>query len=275
MALARLVCYRLTPKRNRLRPQSPIAPRAIRLIRTFMYDLTRVPSSSRSSAPPRCAIRAASTAALLALSTCLTGCQLWPFGDKERTSIITPAHRVAAIREIGPRARDADQADQSRICEQLAQQIRTEPDPIVRKAIQETIAEFQTPLASAVILAGLNDDDRDVRVACCRLLGQRTDPNAIAPLSKLVAEDADIDVRLAAVDALGAMKNPATVSGLAAALKDRDPAMQYAGVQAMQKVSDEKLGNDVEAWRQYAARVTGSESSTAVAAKPDGSSAVK
>jgi HEAT repeat protein len=199
---------------------------------------------------------------------------MWPFGDNERTSIITPAHRAAAIREMGPRRRDADEAEQTRLCEQLALQIRTEPDPIVRKAIQETISEFQTPLATAVILAGLNDDDRDVRVACCRLLGERNELAAIAPLSKLVAEDADIDVRLAAVDALGAMNNPSTAPGLAAALKDRDPAMQYAGVQAMQKISDEKLGNDVEAWRQVADRMLGSPSA-AVAAQPSGSTAVK
>ena len=106
----------------------------------------------------------------------LAGCQLWPFRDNERTSIITPAMRAASIREIGARADDATEAEQLAMCEELAQQIRTEPDPIVRRAIQETIAEFETPLASAVLLAGLNDDDRDVRTACCRLLGQRKDP---------------------------------------------------------------------------------------------------
>ncbi|HMO85056.1 MAG TPA: hypothetical protein PKC18_09080, partial [Lacipirellulaceae bacterium] len=36
------------------------------------------------------------------------------------------------------------------------------------------------------------------------------------------------------------------------AIKDRDPAMQFAGVKAMQSASGEKLGNDVAAWRQYA-----------------------
>jgi HEAT repeat protein len=214
------------------------------------------------------------TALVIAMAVSLAGCRMWPFRDNERTSIITPAHRAAAIREMGPRSRDADESEQARVCEQLALQIRTEPDPIVRKAIQETIGEFNTPLANAVLLAGLNDDDRDVRVACCRRLGERNDPGAIAPLSKLVAEDADIDVRLAAVDALGVMKNPSTVPGLAAALKDRDPAIQYAGVQAMQKISDEKLGNDVEAWRQVADRMIGSPGA-AIAAQPSGATAVK
>jgi HEAT repeat protein len=177
--------------------------------------------------------------------------------------------RMASIREFGPRGREADAAEQDRICEQLAQQIRSEPDPIVRRAIQETIGEFNTPLASAVILAGLNDDDRDVRVTCCRLLAKRNDPAAVGPLSQIVATDADLDVRLAAVDALGEMKTPAAIQGLAAALKDRDPALQFAGVQSMKKASGEDLGNDVEAWRQYAARSTGAaQPNSAIAAQP-------
>ena len=196
---------------------------------------------------------------------------MWP-GGRDKTSVITPAMRMASIREFGPRGRDGDSAEQARICEQLAQQIRTEPDPIVRKTIQETLGDFDTPLAGAVILAGLNDDDREVRCTCCRLLGQRGDQNALAALGQLVQNDSDLDVRLAAVDALAAMKTPAAISSLAAALKDRDPAMQYAGVEAMKKVTGEELGNDVEAWRQYAANATGgATSATAVAAQPSDS----
>jgi HEAT repeat protein len=216
----------------------------------------------------------AQLAAFMALT--VSGCALWPWDAKERTSVITPGMRMASIREFGPRGRDADDAEQARICEQLAQQIRTEPDPIVRKTIQETIGEFKTPLANAVILAGLNDDDRDVRVTCCRLLGERNDPATIEPLGRLVAQDADLDVRLAAVDALGKMKSTATMPGLAAALKDRDPALQFAGVQAMKEATGkDDLGNDVEAWRQYAATISGGEPPAASIATQPGTTAVK
>jgi hypothetical protein len=223
------------------------------------------PAPSSFIAKPRAVVAAALALALAANA----GCHLWP-SSRDKTSVITPAMRMASIREFGPRGREADAAEQDRICEQLAQQIRSEPDPIVRRAIQETIGEFNTPLASAVILAGLNDDDRDVRVTCCRLLAKRNDPAAVGPLSQIVATDADLDVRLAAVDALGEMKTPAAIQGLAAALKDRDPALQFAGVQSMKKVSGEDLGNDVEAWRQYAARSTGggTQPTSAIAAQP-------
>ena len=207
--------------------------------------------------------------------TALTGCQLFRDG-KENTTIITPSMRAASIREMGPRAADATDDEQARMCEQLATQIRTEPDPIVRLAIQEAVSQFQTPLANAVLLAGLSDSDRDVRMACCRFLGERGDPSAIGPLSHLVGADADIDVRLAAVDALGKFKTHAAVPGLAAALKDRDPAMQYAGVEGMKNVTgDEDVGNDVKAWRQYAARLTGSAENAAIASQPAADTAVK
>jgi HEAT repeat protein len=142
------------------------------------------------------------------------------------------------------------------MCEELAQQIRTEPDPIVRRAIQESIAKFETPLASAVLLAGLNDEDGDVRSACCRLLAQRQDSAAIAPLSRLVATEPNMEVRMAAISALGKFETTEAVVGLAVAIKDRDPALQYAGVKAMKTASGKDLGNDVDAWRQYAASLS-------------------
>jgi hypothetical protein len=210
-------------------------------------------------------------AILAACAACgLTGCALWPWASKDRTNIITPAMRAASIREFAPRGRDASPEEQQRICTQLAQQIQTEPDPIVRKVIQETIGEFHSPLADAVILAGLNDEDRDVRLACCRLLGERGRAESVEGLSRLVKADADVDVRMAAVDALGAIKSPAAVNALAVALKDRDPAMQMAGVMAMKSVSGKDLGNDVQAWRQYAAQAIGenSDSPVSVATQP-------
>lgn len=215
-----------------------------------------------NSSPHRFAIlnppsHVAQACSLAALALALTGCSLWPWATKDRTSIITPAMRVASIREMAPLARDANQADQQAMCEQLAQQIRTEPDPIVRLTIQETIAECNSPLAQSVLLAGLSDEDRDVRIMCCRMLGRRADPATVAPLSRIVGADADADVRMAAVDALGRIKSPASVQGIAAALRDRDPALQFAGVEAMKNASGADLGNDVQAWRQYAADAAG------------------
>jgi HEAT repeat protein len=59
-------------------------------------------------------------------------------------------------------------------------------------------------------------------------------------------------VRLAATEALGKIKSPDSVKALAAALEDRDPALQYVGVQSMKSVTGKDYGPDVQAWRQVA-----------------------
>jgi len=180
------------------------------------------------------------------------GCASLPWIEQERTSIITPRMRIAAIQEIAARARDAD-ADQQQLTEQLATQIQTEPDPLVRQAIQESISHFSTLLARDVLIAGLQDDDLEVRLTSCRGLSKRHHPSVISALRNTLENDADLDAKLAAIDALGQIKSPQSVAALSKAVNDRDPALQYAGVQALKSVSGQDLGNDVVAWRQYAA----------------------
>lgn len=204
----------------------------------------------------------------IAVGVCSLGCAGWPFRHKDRTPVITPPMRMATIREIGARAQDADQAQQQQMCQQLADQIRAEPDPLIRLTIQESISRFRTPLADAVLKAGLRDDDREVRLVCCKLLADRGS-DAVADLNLLAATESDLDVRLAAVDALGKIKSPSGLSGLSAALNDRDPALQYAAVAAMKSATGEDLGNDVNAWRQYAAQHVPQQGAANVARQND------
>lgn len=181
------------------------------------------------------------------------GCQAWPFGAKERTSILTPAMRIAAIQETGALANGTDDTEQTEFVEQLAMQIRSESDPVVRRAIQQNVAKFRTPLAREVLLAGLNDEDRDVRIVCCLSLALQQDARVVEALGGVLKSDSDNDVRMAAVDALGHIQTPESVAALAVALKDRDPAMQYAGIRALKGASGQELGNDVATWQEYVA----------------------
>lgn len=189
----------------------------------------------------------------LLLLLAVTGCASLPFKDNDRTSLLTPRMRMAAIQESALRAKDSDSAEQQKTAEQLATQIQTEPDPLVRRSIQEAMGELSVPLAQDVLIAGLKDDDLAVRLTCCQELGKRADPSVIVALSERLQNDDQLDVKLAAIDALGQIKSPQSVSALATAVNDRDPALQFAGVQALQAISGKELGNDVAAWREYAA----------------------
>ncbi len=197
----------------------------------------------------------------------LVGCSSLPWQEKERTTIITPRMRMAAIEEIGLRAKGADAEEQKQLTEQLATQIQTEPDPLVRRAIQESVGQMSTPLAQNMLIAGLQDEDLDVRLACCRALGDRTGPGVISALRVALETDAELDVKLSAVDALGKIRSPLSVAALSLAVNDRDPALQYASVQALKSISGKDLGNDVAAWRQYAA---GEQPEISLAERPTG-----
>jgi hypothetical protein len=130
----------------------------------------------------------------------------------------------------------------------------------VRKAVVHAIAEFHTPIAQQVLEAGLADQHEMVRVACCQELGERAvagvqDPGgkSVAALAAALRADKDMDVRLAATEALGKIKTPEAIQAVAAALDDRDPALQYVGVQSMKSITGKDYGPDVQTWRQVAA----------------------
>jgi HEAT repeat protein len=180
----------------------------------------------------------------------------WPFPEREQTTYHTPAMRAEAIGEFAHRSTGVDTPEQREITDQLARQLQVEPDPLVRQAVIRSIAEYRTPIVQQVLEAGLSDQDEMVRVKCCQALGVRAEAVSIPALSNVLKEDQDHNVRIAAARALGEIKSPEAVQALTTALDDRDPAMQFVGVQSMKSVTGKDYGPDVEAWRQVAAGKT-------------------
>jgi HEAT repeat protein len=196
---------------------------------------------------------------LLLLLAALAGCQsvwtpnVWPFPERqELTTFDTPKMRTDAVDQFAMRATGVDTPQQRQITDQLARQIQVEPDPLVREAVIKSIAEFRTPMAQQVLEAGLGDESKAVRIACCNALGRRAEAASVPSLAKTLQGESDIDVRLAAAEALGNIKSPAAIQALVVALDDRDPAMQYVGVQSMKSITGKDYGPDVGAWRQVA-----------------------
>jgi HEAT repeat protein len=178
---------------------------------------------------------------------------MWPFPEYERTTFNTPKMRVEALEQFAMRSTLSDTPEQREITDQLARQMQVEPDPLVRQAVVRAIAEFRTPMAQQVLEAGLSDENEAVRIACCKALGQRAEAVSVKSLANALRADEEIDVRLAAAEALGKIKSPEAVQAIRVALDDRDPAMQYAGVQSMKSITGQDYGPDVQAWRQIAA----------------------
>jgi HEAT repeat protein len=226
--------------------------------------------------------------ALAACALCSAGCQsiwtpnIWPFPEREHTTYTTPKMRADAVAEFALRSTGADSPEQREITDQLARQIQIEPDPLVRQAVIRAISEFRTPMAQQVLEAGLADQHEMVRIACCQELGERaadgvSDPGeaSVAALAKALRADKDMNVRLAATGALGKIKTPAAIQALTAALDDRDPALQYVGVQSMKSITGKDYGPDVQTWRQVAAGQSPPERVPSVAERVRGLSPFK
>jgi HEAT repeat protein len=152
---------------------------------------------------------------------------------------------------MGRKAAWAKPDEQERISGELAAAFPVEADPLIRLEIVRALDGYPTAAAASTLDAALGDSDGDVRIAACKVWGERGGPEAVAKLQGVLASDLDQDVRLAAARALGETGDPAAVSALGDALADADPAMQYRAVQSLRSVTGEDFGNDVNRWRQY------------------------
>jgi HEAT repeat protein len=104
-----------------------------------------------------------------------------------------------------------------------------------------------------VLVRALEDPQTETRAIACQSLGVRGDEIAVRELARVVGSETDTDVRMSAVEALGTAGKKESVGPLAEALADGDPAMQAEAQKALVAVSGHDYGNNVQAWREFAA----------------------
>jgi len=183
----------------------------------------------------------------------------WPWRDKEKAARIaerygtTANQRIDAIREQAQEARGAGPDRRAAFTQDLARRVLEEHDPRVRCEIVSEAAAFDTPAAASICRGALQDPDQRVRIRACEVWGKRGGADAVALLTSRYRADTDLDVRLRALRMLGELRDSAAIPVLAEALEDPDPAVQYRAVAALKEVSGRDLGNDVNAWRAWAA----------------------
>lgn len=165
--------------------------------------------------------------------------------------VTPPAERVAQIRQLALQAANADPQEQQRVAAQLAEAIRNEDDPMIRMEIVRAMGTVDAPLADRVLRAAVEDPSPEVRITAAEVWGRCGGKDAVEVLGQLLGSDLDIDVRLAAVRALGQIAEPSAVAVLGRVLDDPDPALQYRAVQSLKELTGKDLGNDVGRWQQY------------------------
>lgn len=177
----------------------------------------------------------------------------------------TADQRIEELAAEAKAARAAGPARQAEFTERLAAEMLGEHDPRVRCRILAAAADFDTPAAVAICRGALQDPDDDVRMQACDVWAKRGGPDAVTLLAARMTADTELDVRLRALRMLGELGDEQAIPALAKALEDPDPAMQYRAVAALKQVSGRDLGDDVNAWRAWAADPEGSGQAWSIA----------
>ena len=185
----------------------------------------------------------------------VTGFVTKPFKPKSAEELLhvkTPEIRRKELRALAKTAGRKTAAEQEQLARELAVEIRSESDPLMRRQILRAAAACQTPLAFAVVVGGTNDGDLEVRRVACQCLGQRGGAEAVQELTRVANSDTDPDVRIAAIRAFGQTRDSKAMPVLAEALVDINPAVQHRARESLRSVSGRDYGDNVEAWREYA-----------------------
>ena len=167
----------------------------------------------------------------------------------------TSKDRLEMIRKQRAQAKKGSLEAREKISEKLAEQIRSEPNSFLRQEIIRSLAECDTPQAAKILRAGLNDENVDVQIQCCRGWGKwGTDESASVLGEVLDNKLAAMDLKIAAIDALQATGRPQGATFLVPLLDKReDPALQYRALEALQKITGQNLLDNQEAWQVYVA----------------------
>lgn len=184
------------------------------------------------------------------LTTWMDGLR-FPWDEAVDTTYEAPVERMQRYRALGSKARGMQAADQERESTALAQAYQGEADPMIRASLIEALSEFQTAPARAVLAAGARDPDGHVRMAAGAAWSKRG-ADGVNVIGQMLQAEEDRDVRLALLRSLGETKEASAAPVLARALEDSDVAIQYRAIRSLEQVTGRYYGNDANAWRRHA-----------------------
>lgn len=175
--------------------------------------------------------------------------------DEEAKLADTLFRRKKEMSSMVSAAINAPINEQEKAAQALAEIYKRDRVLLSRLHAVRLLGKLSCPTAMETLAMAANDHNRDVRLESIRAWQQQPADKAIPQLQRLIGSDTDIDVRLAATRALSDFSGPQAVRAISLALQDSDPALQLRAVEALQQVTGESIGPDVDAWRTYVAQL--------------------
>jgi hypothetical protein len=135
-----------------------------------------------------------------------------------------------------------------------------EQNPLVKAAAIRALARHGEVTDARLIATQLADESRQVRWEAARGLQRLHDPSVVPDLLDRVRDpDEDVQVRVAAITALGQYGSDRVFQGLVSALEAPELAVNRAAVETLAQLTGEDFGIDPQAWLAWYAE-----------ARPDG-----
>lgn len=186
---------------------------------------------------------------ILTLLVSATGCTAL-FNARPIPGVPQPEERINQIRELGAGANSIPEEEKEEFARTLSTLVREETDCVMRREAVLAISHFKTQITEDTLRAAAKDPDRDVREALCTAWQNYGGDAAVTEICQLLGNDSDLDVRHAAMDALGNLKDERGILALEAPLVDTDPALRYYAIKALQKITGLSTTDHAE-WVAY------------------------
>ncbi|MGN6504012.1 MAG: HEAT repeat domain-containing protein, partial [Tepidisphaeraceae bacterium] len=123
---------------------------------------------------------------------------------------------------------------------------------LVRATAIRALNRSRDAQASGVFVAALDDDSPLVRLEAAKALSNIPNPNSAPPLLKVFTNpNENLDVRIAAADALRNCKSLEVARALVNVLNDRDFALSWQSRQSLRAMTGGDMHYDQTAWLDY------------------------
>lgn len=169
----------------------------------------------------------------------------WKDDEKLATTDHTRRAELARLVDLMPQLPEERQAFWH---EHLRTLMDNDINPEMRRLAVMASAHSRYPDAAELIHDGLNDESLKVRLAACEALGKRSGEAAARKLAELAGSTADLDVRNAALAALGNHRSQIAIDTLRLQLESRNPATRQLAVASLRGATGKNYGDDPQVW---------------------------
>lgn len=174
--------------------------------------------------------------------------QKWQEEETIATTLFSKKDRLTALVES---AQTGTVQQQDQVASELQDIVFRSPVVLLRLHAVDLLGKLNSPTAIQSLEKATQDRNTEIRIAAVKSLGLSQSEEAARILQEVIGSDTNDDVRLNAVKSLAQFPSPQSVSALALALEDSNPALQVASTEALSELTGQQLGADVYAWKSY------------------------